>query len=135
MRDLDLSKLTRRILPAERGVERVIHVVAPALKERLDGGDSRPVIAVRSSLYGFKKAMLVRHVELLGPASVEERFLAPLPGTNGRGVVPLVTTHAIEVYFDGAKPTIVDVDDPPPERPPAPKRPTRSRRQSAHPPR
>lgn len=97
------------------GTRRAVHVYVPTLQERQQkgwkAGTGKCVMAVRSSLYGYKKMRLYRKVEILGPSELIE-MEKPLPGTNGRGVAILFTDHALRVWFDGKKhPETIDTSD------------------------
>jgi hypothetical protein len=109
-----------QVLPA--GPRRAIHVFVPALMKRQADGwranDGPPVMAVRSSLYGYRKMRLYRKVEILPPARGDAaaelvEMEQALPGTNGRGVVILFTTCALRVWYDGdAYPPTIDTAAP-----------------------
>lgn len=96
------------------GVRRAIHVYVPRLQERQKNGwvanAGEPVMAVRSSLYGYAKMRLYRRVEWNGPTELVE-MVKPLPGTGGRGVAIVFTDAPLTVYWDDARPTTIDTDD------------------------
>lgn len=100
-----------KVLPA--GTTRAVHVYTKDLMARMKDDKGQPLWLVRSSLYGFTKAMVVRRVEILGPCTGEDLFGKPLPGTGGRGVAILFTAAAVRVHFDGPAPTVLDMTDPP----------------------
>lgn len=105
------------------GVRRAVHVYTKDLLARMKKDDGQPLWLVRSSLYGYTKAMIVRRVTIHGPATGEDLFGKPLPGTGGRGVAILFTTAPITVEFDGPAPRVVDMNDdaaPKPAPPPDP---------------
>lgn len=115
-----------KILPA--GTLRAVHVYVPALQARIKDGGNEPVWAVRSVNHKFKRMLLVRQARILGESEGVEMFDAPLPGTGGRGVAPLLTRAAIEITWDeGDHPKMVnfteaEADKPAPVAPPAPPR-------------
>lgn len=87
------------LLPA--GTLRAVHVLTPALMERMKDKESvLPVVAVRSSHGNYSRMKLVRHAELLGPSFIGEDFATPLPGTGGRAVAVLFTEYPIQVWID-----------------------------------
>jgi hypothetical protein len=101
----------KMILPA--GTERAIHVYTKMLMERMKENKGQMLWLVRSSLYGYKKAIVCRRVEWNGPCRGEDQFDKPLPGTGGRGVAILHTSCELTLYFDGDKAQIIDMDDDP----------------------
>ena len=89
------------LLPA--GILRAVHVLTPALQERLkDKTSTLPVIAVRSSNKDYSRMRLYRWVEILGPSFIGEIFDQPLPGTNGRAVAVLFSEYPLQVWIDPA---------------------------------
>lgn len=81
----------------EGGVQRVIHVVAKALKESLDGHPEMRVIGIREES-DLTKVIMAKHVEILGNVSLIHTPDDPIPGTDGRGVCVLRTNAPILVY-------------------------------------
>jgi hypothetical protein len=104
-------KTKSQVLPG--GVRRAIHVFVPRLQERQKTGwvanTGDPVMAVRSSLYGYAKMRLYRRVEWDGPTELVE-MVEPLPGTGGRGVAIVFTTAPLTVYWDDKPPATIDTD-------------------------
>lgn len=97
------------VLERRKGVERVVHVLAPRLVSCLEKGIKGPCVAVRESCTEFRKIMVCFEVEILGRAKLADWFDRPLPGTNGRGVLPLVTKAPIRIWFPGEAPEVVEV--------------------------
>ena len=100
------------------GVKRAIHVLTPALQERLSNKATRkPVVAIRSALHNYEKFILARGVKIHGPSEMFEDFENPLPGTGGRAVCVLMTEHAVEIFWDEAdgNPKIFDAKGKKPE--------------------
>lgn len=89
------AKATTRILPG--GVKRIIHVFAPALKERFEGNKDNKLCCVRNA-NNLTRRYMYKKVECLGPSQLVE-LDEPLPGTNGRGICVMVTTEAIRVHY------------------------------------
>lgn len=95
-----------------QGVLRAVHVFTPALQYRLEHGGHLPVMAVRSSLYGYRKMKLYHRVQILGPSTMDPLFDAPLPGTGGRGVAILFTQAALRVWYQDRLPDLtLDTSD------------------------
>lgn len=105
------------------GTERAIHVYTKVLVERMKEDKGQMLWLVRSSLYGFKKAIVCRRVEWNGPCRGDDLFGKPLPGTGGRGVAILFTSCELTLHFDGDTAQIIDMDDDakPVEKKPEPK--------------
>jgi hypothetical protein len=85
-----------KVLPG--GVRRVVHVIAKTLKENLDHGAKKPMVGVRD-WNNLSRMYIYRRVDILGPSTVME-IDQPLPGTDGRGICPLITEAALMVYMD-----------------------------------
>jgi len=87
------------LLPS--GILRAVHVLTPALQERLkDKTSTMPVVAVRSSNGNYSRMRLYRWVEILGPSWIGEIFDNPLPGTGGRAVAVLFSEYPLQVWID-----------------------------------
>ena len=93
------------------GTKRAVHVFTKQLMERMKKDDDQCLWVVRSALYNYKKALVVKSISIKGPCTGEDRFKDPLPGTGGRGVAILFTTAEIEIEFPGDKPVIMDMED------------------------
>ena len=91
------------------GVLRAVHVFVPALQERFAKNEGQPVWAVRSSIGGFLKMIIVSYLEIDGKIQCVEHFDMPLPGTGGRGVALVYTTAPIKIFFNSDKPEIITV--------------------------
>ena len=85
-----------RVLPG--GVRRVVHVIAKTLKENIENKAGKPMVGVRD-WNNLSRMYIYRRVDILGPSSVME-IDQPLPGTDGRGICPLITEAALMVYMD-----------------------------------
>ncbi len=82
------------------GVERIVHVLSPVLRERMASGEhGPPMIGIRPARRR-EELRVYRHAEILGSATLMDTPDDPLPDTNGRGICYLVTTAAIKVYTD-----------------------------------
>ncbi len=80
-------------LPA--GVNRIINVDAPTLRDNLDNGDKKPMVRVRPA--DHPEELEVFHgVSINGPCEIFPTFEKPLPGTNGRGICYVTTTAELE---------------------------------------
>lgn len=85
-----------KVLPG--GVRRVVHVIAKTLKENIENKAGKPMVGVRD-WSNLSRMYIYRRVDILGPSSVME-IDQPLPGTDGRGICPLITEAALMVYMD-----------------------------------
>lgn len=101
--------MATRVLKA--GTKRAVHVFTKQLMERMKKDDDQCLWLVRSELYGYKKALVVKTIKINGPCTGEDLFKTPLPGTAGRGVAILFTSAEIEIEFPGAKPVLLDMED------------------------
>lgn len=105
------------IIPAMKGVKRVMHVFVPAMRHRqATEGSLLPSVCLRSSATGFMGMKVYEKVEVLGPSSLE-MVDQPLHGTGGRAQVLLVTEHALKVstYLEGEAPIISTPEDSTPD--------------------
>jgi hypothetical protein len=85
------------------GKERIVHVIAKVLGQRMASGDhSAPMIGVRP-MAKPEKVSVYRHVEILGKSKLLDTPEHPLPGTDGRGICYLVTKAPIRVYADARR--------------------------------
>lgn len=88
------------------GTKRAIHVLTPALVNRLKNGGEEPLMAVRSSEDGYKTLQLFRKVTWHGPTQLMENFEDPLPGTSGRGVAVIYTTAKLICTYEHLSPVV-----------------------------
>lgn len=105
------------IIPAIKGVKRVMHVFVPAMRHRQQTeGSLLPSVCLRSSATGFMGMKVYEKIEVLGPSSLE-MVDQPLHGTGGRAQVLLVTEHALKVYtyLEGEAPIIATPEDSTPD--------------------
>jgi len=110
-------QLREVIIPAIKGVKRVMHVFVPAMRHRqATEGSLLPSVCLRSSATGFMGMKVYEKVEVLGPSSLE-MVDQPLHGTGGRAQVLLVTDHALKVftYLPGDAPLIATPEDSTPD--------------------
>ncbi len=99
------------VLPA--GTKRAVHVYTKQLMERMKDNQNQMLWLVRSSMYNYTKALVCRKVEIAGPATGEDLFDTPLPGTNGRGVAILFTKSEVTLHFEGDQIEMIEMEDKP----------------------
>lgn len=90
----------------EAGVMRAIHVLTPALVNRLKNGGKEPLMAVRSSADDYGSLQLFQRVTWNGRSEIAESFDAPMPGTSGRGVAVVYTAAKLICYYDKVAPLV-----------------------------
>ena len=101
MKDMKTKGCRSRVL--QGGKERIVHVIAKVLGQRIAAGDhSVPMIGVRPAARP-EKLSVYRHVEILGESRLLDTPDNPLPGTEGRGICYLVTSAPLRVYFDAKR--------------------------------
>lgn len=87
---------TRRL---KAGISRIVHVLAPILKENLENGTKKPMVGIRlESNPG--QVRIVQGVEIRGKVTMMPDISNPVPGTGGRAVCVLKTTSPIIIFFD-----------------------------------
>jgi hypothetical protein len=82
----------------EGGKKRVIYVLSKSIKLRFEQNQNRPLVAVRC-YDNINRLYIYRKVDILGPSTIMEIDEA-LPGSNGRGICPLVTEAPLRVHMD-----------------------------------
>jgi len=90
----------------KEGTLRAVHILTPALQNRMAKNTDEPLMAVRSSRNNYTTLRMFRKVKILGPCELAETFSAPMPGTNGRGVAVIFTKSALKCLCDGPAPVI-----------------------------
>lgn len=105
--------LVSEVIKAVPGRKLALHVFAPALAHRkANPGNTLPVMALRSSLHNYGKMRLYHRIDMLGPASFEEIFDNPLPGSGGNAVAIVFTEFPIQVWYEeGQPPATIDTDN------------------------
>ena len=76
----------------------MVQIVGASMQKRKTTGVKVPLVGVRT-LENLKRLYIYRQVDILGPSSIME-LDAPIPGTDGRVICPLITDAPLRVYRD-----------------------------------
>ncbi len=93
------------------GTMRAIHVLTPALVNRLKNGGKEPLMAVRTSADDYASLQLFELVAWKGRSEIAESFAAPMPGTSGRGVAVVYTASRLICYYKKVAPIVASPAD------------------------
>jgi hypothetical protein len=55
--------------------------------------------------------MLVDSVTIISGCTLEAHYDDPLPGTNDKGVVYLKTAAPVQIWFEGERPLVENIQD------------------------
>lgn len=81
------------------GVTRIVHVLAPVLKENMEQGTNKPIVGVRLASKP-KRVRAVHGVEIRGKVVLMQDMANPVPGTGGRAVCVMKTSSPITIFFE-----------------------------------
>ena len=96
----------------QEGGLKAVHIWTARLAERIAEKEHRGCLwIIRFEETGWRVGLLCKEFRIKGVSFSSEWWDKPLPGTNGRGVAPLLTRAAIDYSFPGSLPELLVFKD------------------------